>query len=142
MPVISLSISLIFKVICEVALISIPYLNIAGAVISNVVCYFVSSAINIVFIKKQIKLNFILYNTIVCPCLCTIFACLLVFALKNLFALIMSANWAVLLALVVGAISYFVLIFVLKGFSDDEKKSLFKFDKFKNKINKKQSVKV
>lgn len=139
-PVISLAVALIFKVVCEIALISIPYLNIAGAVMSNVVCYFVSSAINIVFIKRQIKLSFNFYRAILCPCLSTVFACLVVFSFKGIFNLFLSSNWSVLIALVVGAISYFILIFLLKGFSSEEKNTLFNFHKFKNKV--KQTKKV
>lgn len=132
-PVMSLAIALIFKVICEVALISIPYLNIVGAIVSNVVCYFISSVINIVFIKKQIKLNFSFYRAIICPVLCTIVACVSVFLLKVTLSSFMSSNWAFLVALVLGALIYIVLIFVLKGFSKEEKMSLFKFGKFKSK---------
>ena len=132
-PVISLAVALIFKVICEVALISIPYLNICGAVVSNVVCYLISTTINIVFIKKQIKLNFSFYKTIVCPVLCSAITCAGIFGLKVLLSTFTSANWAFLVAIVLGIIGYIILIFVFKGFSDDERRSLFSFGKFKAK---------
>lgn len=135
-PVISLAIALIFKVLCESVLISVPYLNISGAVISNVVCYVISSAINIVYIKKQVELNFSFYKTLMCPIICGFVACLFVFGFKILFVKFLSINWAVLISLIFGAIIYFILIFVTKGFSEEEKQTIFNFRKLKSRFTK------
>ncbi|MBQ3048189.1 MAG: polysaccharide biosynthesis protein [Clostridia bacterium] len=136
-PVISLAVALIFKILCEGVLISIPYLNIAGAIISNVVCYIISSAINVVYIKKQVELKMQFYKTIICPIVCSLGACGFIVCFRLIFDLFLSVNWSMLIALFLGAVIYFVLIFVFKGFSKEEKNIIFNLRRLKTKTTKK-----
>lgn len=123
-PVLSLSVALIFKVILEVVLISNPYVNIAGAVISNSVCYFVSSIINIAFIKKEVMLNFSFYKIIVCPLICSLVACLFaVILIKFIFKSIAVFN--ILFSFLLAGGLYLILIFILKGISQKEINVMF-----------------
>ena len=123
-PVLSLSIALIFKVIAEVILISNPFVNIAGAVISNSICYATSSLINLYFIRKEVKVKFSFYKTIICPILCTLIACFCsVVLLKVIFVSTSFLN--IIISFVLSAIVYFVFLFLLKGLSNDEIKIMF-----------------
>ena len=133
-PVISLSVALIFKVLCEVVLISNPYLNIAGAVLSNAVCYFVSTAINIYAFKKQIKLEFSFYKIVVCPLICGLLMSGVIYFLIILLAKFLSLKISFLISCVIGAILYLVLLFILKAFTKEETASLFSLKRFKNKV--------
>lgn len=126
-PVISLSVALIFKVIFEVVLISNPYINIAGAIISNAVCYFISTAINIFAFRKQIKLQFSFYKLIVCPLVCAFVMCGIVALLTLLFAKIISYKIAFIISCVIGVAIYIILLFILRAFTKEETASLFKF---------------
>lgn len=130
-PVISLSVALIFKVVFEVVLISNPYLNITGAVISNAVCYFLSTAINIFAFKKQIKLKFSFYKLIICPLLCALVMCGVIALSIPLFAKIISYKISFIISCVIGVLIYIILLFVLRAFTKEETLSLFKFKSIK-----------
>ena len=116
-PVISLSISLVVKVICEVILLNIPSVNIAGAVISNAVCYLVSSTINIYYFKTKMSITFSFYKTIVTPFVSSCAMSLMVFILLKIFT---SSKVGICFALLIGALVYGALILLLKTFSKEE----------------------
>lgn len=122
-PVMSLSVALIFKVILEVVLISNPYINIAGAVVSNSVCYLISSIINVYYIKKEIVIDFSFYNFIICPILSSGISCIAgIILLRFVFKTLSILN--ILISLFIAGIIYLILIFVFKGLSKDEIKGL------------------
>lgn len=77
-PVYSLSIGAIAKVITNYIFIGIPRLNINGAVVGTVVCYTIIVAINLIALIRttKVKLNFmsILIKPLVCSVLCGIAA--------------------------------------------------------------------
>lgn len=123
-PVLSLSVALIFKVVLEVVLVINPYVNIAGAVISNSACYFISSAINLVFIKKEISLSFSFYKLIICPIICSLAACgSAIIFIKYILKFSNLLN--TLIAFLIAGIIYFVLIFMLHGLEKQEIKIIF-----------------
>ena len=128
LPVLSLSIALIFKVILEVLLISNPYINIVGAVISNSVCYFFSSVVNLIFIKKEIPLNFSFYRLIICPLISSLFSYFSAEVLLNLIFKSFSAL-NILISFLFAGLFYVILIFVLKGLSGKEIKAIFNRNK-------------
>lgn len=54
-PVISLGIAIVVKIILEVILLGIPGVNILGAVISNMACFFVGLVINLIYLRKLVR---------------------------------------------------------------------------------------
>ncbi len=128
-PVCSLSVSLIFKVVCEVVLINIPYLNIAGAVISNSVCYFISSAVNIYFFRKYITVKSSFVKSFLSPFLSSLVSCLIIFLSIKVLENYVSYTMCVLLSFVSGGIVYLLLIFLFKTFTKEETSALFNFRK-------------
>lgn len=130
-PVISLTIALAFKVICEVVLISNPYINIAGAVISNGVCYFISCIINFYYIKKYINLKFSFYQTIGCPVVVSLLMVLIVFILLKIFTISLGSMLSVILAFGGGFVFYLLSVFYLKGFTAEELSLFFRLKKKK-----------
>lgn len=132
-PVASLAVSLIIKVLCEVFLINNPYLNIAGAVISNTVCYFVSAAINIFYFRKCIQLRFCFYRTIICPIIAGLCMSFLIFLSLKILQTFLSFSLSVVFSFVLGAVFYLILIFILKTFTVEEQTSLLFFKKYKHK---------
>lgn len=128
-PVISLSVSLIIKIICEVILISIPSVNIAGAVISNSVCYLISSIINIYYFKTQMDIKFSFYKTIVAPFISSCVMSLVIFILLNIFS---TTKLGICFAIIIGGLAYLVLILLLKTFNKEETSHF----KLKNKLKK------
>lgn len=130
-PVISLSVALIFKLIFEIVLIQIPSINIFGAVISNTVCYIISSAINIYYFKKNINLKFSIYQTFVSPFLASVLMVTIIFVLMQTLFRFLSFTISILFSFVLGACLYLMLIFLFKTFTEKEKHSLLFFKNFK-----------
>lgn len=119
-PVVNLSIGLLIKVFFEIVLINIPYLNISGAIVSNIVCYFVPCLLNVVQIKKIIPIVPNIWQTFISPAIssgmmiCGIYASL--FVIVNFFSYKLSS----LISFAIGAIIYFICILFFKTFSKDE----------------------
>jgi stage V sporulation protein B len=120
-------------VICEIVFISNPYLNIFGAVISNAICYFISSAINIYYFKKHIHLNFSFYRVVVCPLVASISMSLVIMLSVLILQNFINYTLTILLSFVAGFIFYLALIFIMRTFTHQEQSSLFSFKKVKQK---------
>lgn len=132
-PVASLSFSLILKVLFEIILINNPYLNIAGAVVSNTICYIVSCCINIFSFKKYINTKFSFYQTVVCPLVASFGMCLIIYFAKQIFSIFLGLTLSVVLSFIFGFIFYIVLVLSMKVFTFTEVQSLLFFKKFKIK---------
>jgi len=131
-PVVSLSVALIFKVFFEIILINIPYLNIAGAIISNTICYFISSAINIYFFKKNINFRISVYKTIISPVIASCLMSAIIYISNLVLINFISYSLSVVLSFIFGGLCYLILIFILKTFTLKEQNSLLFFKKVKN----------
>ena len=124
-PVISLSISLIFKVIIEVILINNPYINIIGAIISNSVCYFISAFINLIYLKKQLNFSSSFKKGFVLPLILAMFICLINFLTYKTLNIFMSFMASVLISFGISILLYVIGIFVFKIFTKQEAFELF-----------------
>ncbi len=124
-PVISLSVSLLIKVFFEVVLISNPYLNIAGAVVSNCVCYFLSCCINIVFFKREVEIKFSVYKMAVCPLVASMVMCATIVVCKQIFVNLAFLP-QFLVCYLLGAVAFLAAMAALKCFSKEEMGLLFK----------------
>ncbi len=126
-PVVNLSIGLLFKVIFELILINIPYLNISGAIVSNVVCYFVPCMLNVIHIKKLAPLSPSLWQTFISPTISSVVMIGGIYASLLIITHILSYRLSSLIAFIIGAIIYFVCIMLFKTFSKDERRAFTLF---------------
>ena len=126
-PVISLSIALVIKVVLEVILISSPYLNILGAVMSTGFCYLLSSAINIYKVKHLVPLSHDIYRGAFAPVLSSIIMCFGIYFTLNLLKSMVSYSMSIVLSFISGMAIFVIFIFVLQAFSHSEKDILFGF---------------
>ena len=126
-PVISLSIALAFKVICEVFLISNPYINISGAVIATSVCYMLSSGINLVCIRKYFTQLLSLYRQIISPLLCCLIMSSCVYLTYYFLLGVSSPTISILFSFFSGFIVYIVCIFLFRTFTEKERETMFRF---------------
>jgi len=131
-PVLSLSIGLVFKVIFEVIFISNPYMNIAGAVVSNSACYFVACLINILYFRKEFRISYSFYKIVSCPLIASVVATFCIFLSIKVCEGFFSIAVSTLLSLSLGILIYIFLIFLLKTFTKEEKDALI-FSRFKKK---------
>lgn len=126
-PVVNLSIGLLFKIIFELILINIPYLNISGAIVSNIVCYFVPCILNVVRIKKLVPLKPSLWQTFISPAISSMAMIGGIYVSLLIITNVLSYRLSSLFAFLIGAIIYFVCIMLLKTFSKDEKRAFTLF---------------
>ncbi len=124
-PVLSLSIALVVKVISEIIFIANPYMNIAGAVVSNSACYFLACLINILYFRQEFRLHYSFYKIIICPLIASTVAAFTVFVSLQIAPAFASSALSIVLSLVLGMLAYVFMIFVLKTFTNDEREALF-----------------
>ncbi|MGN0798177.1 MAG: polysaccharide biosynthesis C-terminal domain-containing protein [Christensenellales bacterium] len=126
-PVVNLSIGLLFKVLFEFILINIPDINISGAIVSNIACYFVPSVLNIIQIKKLVSLSPSLWRTFVSPAIASVIMVAIIALCLTFTTNYLSPKLATLISFFVGAVSYFVCILLFKTFLKEEKQDFWLF---------------
>ncbi|NCB48311.1 MAG: polysaccharide biosynthesis protein [Clostridia bacterium] len=131
-PVFSLSIGLVFKVVFEVIFISNPYMNISGAVVSNSACYFVACLVNIIYFKKEFRITYSFFKIVICPLIASVVATFCIFLSLKIVQEFFSISVCTVLSLILGILIYIFLIFVLKTFTKEEKDAIF-LSKFRKK---------
>ena len=124
-PLVSLSIGALVKLVSNFIFVSIPSLNVNGAVIGTILCYVVIVAINLFALVKttRIRINLIsvFAKPIICGILCGVAAytsfglCnrfIPEFGLKNIMALGVGIGF--------GGIVYIISMLFIKGISKDD----------------------
>ncbi|MCL1883038.1 MAG: polysaccharide biosynthesis protein [Defluviitaleaceae bacterium] len=120
LPALALFIGVVIKIILNYYLMAIPSINILGAVISTIVCFFVASIINLVFLRRFTGIFPDFKATFLKPLSASLgmgFVCFIVYSLLS----IISPNAiATLGAIVFGFLSYVLLMVLLRGFGERE----------------------
>ncbi|WP_027632562.1 putative polysaccharide biosynthesis protein [Clostridium hydrogeniformans] len=123
-PVISLVIGCIIKILASYLLIPIPEINIYGAVISSIIGYLIPVIINIIALKKVLGFKIRYYDSLIKPAFASVFMIFSVlFVYNNLINKEFGTSIACLIAIFLGVIIYVLLIIVFKIFSYDYIKS-------------------
>ena len=124
-PLISMSIGALVKFISNLIFVSIPKLNVNGAVIGTVSCYAVITVINLLAIIKttRIRINFIsvFVKPIVCGILCGVSA-YTSYGLCNRFIPEISIKNIICLgiSICIGGIVYVISMLLIKGIAKDD----------------------
>ncbi len=134
-PVVSLSFSLVLKIVCEIILIR--FLGIIGVALSNCVCYFVSSFINLWQFKKIVPIKLSFKRSLLSPIISCFFMCLAIMFSLKICESFVSFRFASLFAFFVGAVVYLCSILLLKTFTNEEKASFFAKKEIKGVENRK-----
>lgn len=138
-PVKNLLIGCIAKVIITYILVGVKALNIKGAAIGTIVAYVIDFTLNNRAVRKYtgVKIDFNL--TYVRPFLASAVMGISAFAVHALLAGLVGNSIATLVAIIIGAVVYAVLIFVFRAITIDELKLIpggAKFEKIVRKIVK------
>ncbi len=120
LPVISLSLAVVIKIVVESVLLLQPTINIYGAVISNIACYFVASIIDLYLVKKHIKIKFNFVHMFILPLCAMLIMIGVIFGFMMLFNTFMSYTLTTIFAFMLGAISYIVCLFWFGVFDKSE----------------------
>ena len=123
-PIINLFIGCIIKIILTFVLVPMANINIYGAVIASISAYLVSTILNLISLKKRLKLKLDIYQTAIKP---IIAAFIMMFGVLSAYLYLFnktgSNGSACLIAIFLGIIIYMALILILKVFSIDEIKN-------------------
>lgn len=127
-PIINLFIGCIVKVILTFILVPSPEINIYGAVIASISAYLVATILNVISLRKRLKLRLNVYKSFIKPIIAaSIMIIGVLFSYNLLFIKTGSNTSSCLLSIFLGIIIYVILILILR---------IFNIDEIKNKIVK------
>ncbi len=119
-PVISLGIGVISKLILNLILVPIPEIGVNGAAIASVVCHLVAFAIAIVSLMRNIKLDLTFSKFVIKPIVATFMMGICSYYTYLALTGIIAKKMATILAIVLAVIVYGLAIVALKVFSKEE----------------------
>lgn len=124
-PVISLGIGAVIKLILNFVLIRIPsekfiFGGINGAAFATIVCHVVSSIISFVALKKNINIKFEISKYIFKPVFASIAMAFIGWNIYNFAKCIIIQNIAIILAILIAIIVYVILVLALRIFDIEE----------------------
>lgn len=128
LPVISLIMGCIIKVILTLFLVPIPHINIYGAVVSTIFAYIFSSIINMNALKRKLNIDISYYQVLIKPAYAsTIMIIAVIYIYKFLYGKY-NSGISCILSIFSGIIVYIFLIILLR---------IFKYSYIKDKLLKK-----
>lgn len=113
-PAIALGIGAVVKLVMNIILISNPYINILGAVISSIVCQVILFAICMYYLNKEIKLQMNTKNHIFKPIFASAIMGVIVYFVYRLLISITGNAISTIASILLGVIIYVILVFFMK----------------------------
>lgn len=146
-PLKSMCIGAVVKIILNFILISTPTININGAPIGSIVCYIIVVAINLMSIIKitGVKINFM--SVFLKPFISSVITFVVAVATYNVFfkvlgsigdpeSMINGGSISLIIAVILAGIAYVVSLLFLKGISKDDLEMIPKGEKIADKLEK------
>lgn len=122
-PVYYLGIGCIFKVIITYILVGNSLFNIYGAIIGSIVGYLVTSVLNILEVKKLLRVKLSLYEIVVKPLIISLIMIIaVVFIYNNVYNYTMSNGISCTIAISVGVIIFGILAIIFGVFTLEDVK--------------------
>lgn len=128
-PAIAFGIGMIIKFLCSIFLIPNQKIGIYGAIIGNILCNIVALVISFVVLIKNINMKLNLKRLIIKPIIATICMNFISIFLYNRLKCINIGYLAIIVALIVSYLIYFILVIIFKIYP-------IKKIKIKNFLNK------
>ncbi len=119
-PVIALSIGMVFKIIISYTLTGIAEINVFGSALGTVTAYLVAALIEIIYVKKAMNIRFSPKEFIIKPLISVITMFIAVKLSYGLFTGIIGGKIATVIAICVGAAIYGLVIIFIGGIRRDE----------------------
>ncbi|MEA4854650.1 MAG: polysaccharide biosynthesis protein [Christensenella sp.] len=119
LPPISLAVGAVAKVGLSLFLMSIPQINIYGAVIGTVVCYIIAAFMNYYFVRKYTHVRMNILEHLGKPILATVVMTLAAYVIYALLRGYSNAL-AIIACVVVGMIVYLLMLIAVKAVSERE----------------------
>ncbi len=126
LPVVNLFIGCAIKLILTLVLVPMPKFNIYGAVIASIAAYVITTILNIILLKMNLKTRIRVNNNIIKPIIASVIMTLAVlFSYKVILNYTMSNGVSCLLSVFLGIIIYMASIICMRVFDVEEVKSRF-----------------
>ncbi|MBS4803694.1 MAG: polysaccharide biosynthesis protein [Clostridium sp.] len=123
-PIINLFIGCIVKIVLTYLLVAIPEINIYGAVIASIAAYIIATILNMISIKRKLKLSLNVTQTFIKPIIASIVMIIIsLFSYYFVYNKTGSNTYSCLIAIFLGIIIYGILILILRIFSIDDIKN-------------------
>ena len=123
-PIINLFIGCIVKVVLTYLLVPIPEINIYGAVIASIAAYIIATVLNMISIKRKLKLSLNVIQTFIKPIIASVVMIIIsLFSYSFVYNKTGSNTYSCLIAIFLGIIIYGILILTLRIFSMDDIKN-------------------
>ena len=135
-PVIALSIGMIFKVIISYTLTGMPEINIFGSALGTVSAYLIAVLIELAYIKKNIGIKFSVKEFVIRPLITVI---TMFISVKLGYGLLVGAlgnSLSTVVSIAIGAVVYVVVLILLGGIKKEEIMTMPKGDKIYRLLKK------
>ena len=120
-PVYYLGVGCIFKVVITYFLVANPQFNIFGAIIGSIVGYAVTAMLNIIEVKKLLRVKISLNEIIIKPLFISLIMIIaVVFIYNNVYNYTMSNGISCILAVFVGVIIFGILAILFRVFTIED----------------------
>lgn len=121
-PIKSVAIGSVVKIILNFFLIGNPNININGAVWSTVICYIIMLSINFVALVKVTKIRINILSVFIKPCVAAIVCAVAAYFSNLLLAdkLGISSRLSTLVAVCIGGVFYAATLMLIKGIAKDD----------------------
>lgn len=120
-PVYYLVVGCIFKVVITYVLVGNSTFNIYGAIIGSIVGYAVTSILNMVEVKKLLRVKFSLYEIVIKPLIISLIMIIaVVFIYNNVYNYTMSNGISCILAIFLGVILFGILAIIFGVFTIED----------------------
>jgi stage V sporulation protein B len=120
-PVIGALCGACVKIPLNYVLLAIPELNVTGAVFSTLACYLVAATLDMLFIKRHIKLRFDITGIFVKPAVAAAGMGMACYAFhQTLASFTAPASVSALVSIALGAPVYFVVLYMLGGLKPED----------------------
>ncbi|MCL2170636.1 MAG: polysaccharide biosynthesis protein [Defluviitaleaceae bacterium] len=111
----------IVKILCNRFLIPIESVNIYGAIIGTTACFAVAAAINCRALARHLRTKFRFFDILAKPLVASVVMALACYAFYHIAYQIYSHNtFATLIAIMVGAVTYGIVLLLLNGLSKED----------------------
>lgn len=135
-PVINLFIGAIAKIVLSYSLTGLPFINIKGAAISTVVAYAIAASLDIIALIVIFKFKFKYKEIFVKPLFSSICMAVIVSVSFNFLQGVVGDKVSTLLSILVGGISYVVLLLITGTITNEDIELISKNKKIQKIIDK------
>ena len=119
-PVRNLLISGVIKLVLTIVLVSSKAINIYGLIISDAICFMLALILDLVELKKYLRISFDFKNFVLKPACCVVVMTVAIFSTKYLLSDVITARVLTLITILVAGTIYLVNIFLTKTLKKED----------------------